>query len=139
MITVCFPHLPNACLLFHFYMQGLMDSTSLQSEQRTRYHLEAKTATDVHPMILSANVTRGVGRKRSFTAILKNVFKETASFSGETLLFLSPWKHQLLHMSLNKQLSFKWLWSGGGTPAAASTLWRRSSSYLDWWAAGCWD
>lgn len=37
---------------------------------------------DGRPMILSANVTRGLGRKTSLSAALKNVFKETASFSG---------------------------------------------------------
>lgn len=59
-----------------------MDTHTLLSEQRTRYHLEAKMAADGHPMILSANVTRGLGRKTSFSATLKNVFRETASLSG---------------------------------------------------------
>ncbi|MEQ2190447.1 hypothetical protein XENOCAPTIV_018800 [Xenoophorus captivus] len=75
-------------LCVHFNLQGMVDSTSFQSEQRTRYHLEAKTAADEHPMILSANVTRGLGRKSSFSATLKNIFRETASLSGDTLLFL---------------------------------------------------
>lgn len=35
-----------------------------------------------NPMILSANVTRGLGRKTSFSATVKNVFRETASLSG---------------------------------------------------------
>lgn len=39
-------------------------------------------AADGHPMILSANVTRGLGRKTSFSATVKNVFRETASLSG---------------------------------------------------------
>ncbi|XP_017165280.1 uncharacterized protein LOC103479198 isoform X2 [Poecilia reticulata] len=65
----------------HFYIMGLVDSTSLQSEQRTRYHLEAKMAADQRPVILSANITRGLGRKSSLSATLKNVFRETASLS----------------------------------------------------------
>ncbi|XP_023191574.1 uncharacterized protein LOC102233917 isoform X3 [Xiphophorus maculatus] len=65
----------------HFYLMGLVDSTSLQYEQRMRYHLEAKMAADQRPVILSANVTRGLGRKSSFSATLKNVFRETASLS----------------------------------------------------------
>lgn len=59
-----------------------MDTKTLLSEQRTRYHLEAKTAVDGLPIILSANVTRGLGRKMSLSATLKNVFRETASLSG---------------------------------------------------------
>ncbi|KAM4551263.1 uncharacterized protein PAE49_015110 isoform 2-T2 [Odontesthes bonariensis] len=65
----------------HYYIMGLVDTHTLPSEQRTRYHLEAKMAADEHPMILSANVTRGLGRKTSFSATVKNVFKETASLS----------------------------------------------------------
>ncbi|XP_015259916.1 PREDICTED: uncharacterized protein LOC107104431 [Cyprinodon variegatus] len=64
-----------------YYIMGLMDSSSLQSEQRTRYHLEAKTAAYEHPMILSANVSRGPGPRSSFSASMKNVFRETASLS----------------------------------------------------------
>lgn len=62
--------------------QGLVDTQTLLSEQRTRYHLEAKMAAEGHPMILSANITRGLGRKSSLSATLKNVFRETASLSG---------------------------------------------------------
>ncbi|CAB1444060.1 unnamed protein product [Pleuronectes platessa] len=65
----------------HYYIMGLVDTQSLLSEQRTRYHLEAKMAGDGHPMILSANVTRGLGRKTSLSATLKNVLRETASLS----------------------------------------------------------
>ncbi|XP_071348305.1 uncharacterized protein [Trachinotus anak] len=65
----------------HYYIMGLVDTQTLMSEQRTRYHLEAKMAADRHPMILSANVTRGLGRKTSFSATVKNVFRETASLS----------------------------------------------------------
>ncbi|KAM3605075.1 uncharacterized protein V6R79_020226 [Siganus canaliculatus] len=65
----------------HYYVMGLVDTQTLLSEQRTRYHLEAKMAADRHPMILSANVTRGLGRKTSFSATVKNVFRETASLS----------------------------------------------------------
>ncbi|XP_059200428.1 apolipophorins [Centropristis striata] len=66
----------------HYYITGLVDSQTLLSEQRTRYHLEAKLAANGHPMILSANVTRGLGRKTSFSATVKNVFRETVSLSG---------------------------------------------------------
>ncbi|XP_054888648.1 uncharacterized protein LOC129361674 [Poeciliopsis prolifica] len=64
----------------HCYILGLVDSTSLQSEQRKRYHLEVKMA-DQRPAILSVNVTRGLGRKSSLSATLRNVFRETASLS----------------------------------------------------------
>ncbi|XP_051809947.1 uncharacterized protein LOC110964699 isoform X2 [Acanthochromis polyacanthus] len=64
-----------------YYVMGLVDTQTLLSEQRTRYHAEAKMAADAHPMILSANVTRGLGRKTSFSATVKNVFRETASLS----------------------------------------------------------
>lgn len=73
-----------------------MDTTSLQYEQRTRYHLEAKMAADQRPVILSANVTRGLGRKSSLSATLKNVFRETASLSGDALLLSGPRNVQLL-------------------------------------------
>ncbi|XP_034558816.1 apolipophorins-like [Notolabrus celidotus] len=65
----------------HFYIMGLVDTQTLLTEQRTRYRLEVKTAADGHPMILSANVTRGLGSKTSFSASVKNVFRETASLS----------------------------------------------------------
>nr|XP_040026805.1 uncharacterized protein LOC120815845 isoform X3 [Gasterosteus aculeatus aculeatus] len=65
----------------HYYVMGLVDTQTLLSEQRTRFHLEAKVAADGHPMILSANVTRGLGRKTRFSATVKNVFRETASMS----------------------------------------------------------
>uniref|UniRef100_UPI003AABB2CD uncharacterized protein n=1 Tax=Centroberyx gerrardi TaxID=166262 RepID=UPI003AABB2CD len=65
----------------HYYIMGLVDTQTILSEQRTRYHLEAKMAADGRPMILSANVTRGLGRKTSFSATVKNVFRETASLS----------------------------------------------------------
>ncbi|XP_026169161.1 uncharacterized protein LOC113134139 [Mastacembelus armatus] len=66
---------------FQYYIMGLVDTQSLLSEIRTRYHLEAKMAADGHPMILSANVTRGLSKKTSFSASLKNVFRETVSLS----------------------------------------------------------
>ncbi|XP_030016477.1 uncharacterized protein LOC115437389 [Sphaeramia orbicularis] len=65
----------------HFYIMGLVDTQMIASEQRTRYHIEAKMAANGPPMILSANVTRGLGRKTSFSASVKNVFKDTASLS----------------------------------------------------------
>ncbi|KAM7401003.1 hypothetical protein PAMA_005280 [Pampus argenteus] len=64
-----------------YYIMGLVDTQTFMSEQRTRYHFEAKMAADGHPMILSANITRGLGSKTSFSATVKNVFKETASLS----------------------------------------------------------
>uniref|UniRef100_A0A8C7HHR9 Uncharacterized protein n=1 Tax=Oncorhynchus kisutch TaxID=8019 RepID=A0A8C7HHR9_ONCKI len=64
-----------------WFPQGLIDSQTLLSEQRLRYHLEAKVGAESLPMILSANVTRGLGRKTSLSATLKNVFREAASFS----------------------------------------------------------
>ncbi|CAI5641741.1 unnamed protein product [Oreochromis niloticus] len=63
----------------HYYIMGVMDTQTFLSEQRTRYHLEAKMAPDRHPMILSANITRGLGGKTSFSATVKNVFREPAS------------------------------------------------------------
>lgn len=39
-------------------------------------------APDRHPMILSANITRGLGGKTSFSATVKNVFREPASLLG---------------------------------------------------------
>ncbi|XP_030607400.1 uncharacterized protein LOC115795564 [Archocentrus centrarchus] len=63
----------------HFYIMGLADTQTLLSEQRTRYHLEAKLAPDRYPIILSANITRGLGGKTSFSATVKNVFREPAS------------------------------------------------------------
>ncbi|XP_051279537.1 uncharacterized protein LOC127375918 isoform X2 [Dicentrarchus labrax] len=65
----------------HYYIKGLVDTQTLVSEQRMRYHLEAKMAANGHPMILSANVTRGRGGKTIFSATVKNVFRETASLS----------------------------------------------------------
>ncbi|KAM8838905.1 uncharacterized protein ACB058_015501 isoform 2-T2 [Synchiropus picturatus] len=66
---------------FHYYIMALIDSHTVASEQRTRYHLEAKTGSDGSPVILSANVTRGIGGKTSFSATVKNVFRETALVS----------------------------------------------------------
>lgn len=62
--------------------QGLVDTQDLQSEQKTRYHIEAKIAPGENPMILSANITRSLGRKTSIAATVKNVFSEPASLSG---------------------------------------------------------
>ncbi|XP_028987618.2 uncharacterized protein LOC114844422 isoform X2 [Betta splendens] len=64
-----------------YYIMGLVDAQMLLSDHRTRYHLEAKMAADRHPMILSANVTRELGRKTSFSATVKNVFRDTMSLS----------------------------------------------------------
>lgn len=66
--------------MFHF--QGLVDSQSLLSEQRTRCHLETKMGADANPIVLSANVTRSLGGRSSFSAMVKNVFRDTASLSG---------------------------------------------------------
>uniref|UniRef100_A0A0E9PWM9 Uncharacterized protein n=2 Tax=Anguilla anguilla TaxID=7936 RepID=A0A0E9PWM9_ANGAN len=59
-----------------------MDMQILPTEQRLLVHLEAKITAEGHPIILSANITRGMGRKISVSAKLKNLFRETASFSG---------------------------------------------------------
>ncbi|XP_035276169.1 uncharacterized protein LOC118228818 isoform X3 [Anguilla anguilla] len=67
--------------LHHYYMKGLMDMQILPTEQRLLSHLEAKITAEGHPIILSANITRGMGRKISVSAKLKNLFRETASFS----------------------------------------------------------
>ncbi|KAJ8011260.1 hypothetical protein DPEC_G00056310 [Dallia pectoralis] len=74
------------------YILGLVDAQTVLSERRLRYHLEAKVATESRPIILSANVTRVLGRKTSMSATLYNVFRETASVSGmvSTLLFAHP-------------------------------------------------
>ncbi|XP_047445376.1 uncharacterized protein LOC125010660 [Mugil cephalus] len=64
-----------------YYIMGLVDTQTFLSEQRTRYHFEVKMAADGLPMILSANITRGLGRKTSFSATVKNVFRDTASLS----------------------------------------------------------
>lgn len=77
----------NVYITWYIWLpQGLIDSQTLLSEQRLRYHLEAKVGAESLPMILSANVTRGLGRKTSLSATLKNVFREAASFSGYRLL-----------------------------------------------------
>lgn len=59
-----------------------MDVQILPTEQRVLSHLEAKMMSDGHPIILSANITRGMGRKISVSVKLRNLFRETASFSG---------------------------------------------------------
>ncbi|KAJ8356852.1 hypothetical protein SKAU_G00196460 [Synaphobranchus kaupii] len=67
--------------LHHYYIKGLMDMQNLPPEQRLLSHLEAKVTTDGHPIILSANITRGMGSKISVSVKLRNLFRETASFS----------------------------------------------------------
>lgn len=66
-------------------MQGWVNTNTFMSELRTHYHFEAKMAADKHPIIISANVTRGLGRKTIFSAAVKNVFRETASLSGAVI------------------------------------------------------
>nr|XP_057943014.1 uncharacterized protein LOC131138235 isoform X3 [Doryrhamphus excisus] len=65
----------------HYYIMGLVNKQTVMSELRTHYHFEAKMATNGNPMILSANITRGLGRRMSFSATLKNVLREPASLS----------------------------------------------------------
>ncbi|XP_057713493.1 uncharacterized protein LOC130929889 [Corythoichthys intestinalis] len=65
----------------HYYLMGLADQQTLISELRTRYHVEAKMSAEKNPIILSANVTHGLGRRMSFSATVKNVFTIPASFS----------------------------------------------------------
>ncbi|KAG9330058.1 hypothetical protein JZ751_027363, partial [Albula glossodonta] len=67
--------------LHHYYIKGLVDMQTLPSEDRLLSHLEAKLTTNSRPIILSANFTRAMGRKISVSAVLRNLFKETASFS----------------------------------------------------------
>ena len=69
-------------LMIILSLQASVDTKTLLSEQRSQYHLEAKWAPGTLPMILSANVTRGLGRKISFSAIGKNVFRETLTVQG---------------------------------------------------------
>uniref|UniRef100_A0A3B3R7Z2 Vitellogenin domain-containing protein n=1 Tax=Paramormyrops kingsleyae TaxID=1676925 RepID=A0A3B3R7Z2_9TELE len=66
----------------HYYIKGLTEVQALPTELRLLSHLEAKVTADMHPIILSANLTRGLGRKISLAAMLKNVFRETASLSA---------------------------------------------------------
>ncbi|XP_019733519.1 apolipophorins isoform X1 [Hippocampus comes] len=65
----------------HYYVLALVDKQTLISELRTRYHFEANMADNRNPVILSANVTRELGRKMSFSATMKNVFRLPASLS----------------------------------------------------------
>ncbi|XP_077359529.1 uncharacterized protein LOC144005296 isoform X2 [Festucalex cinctus] len=65
----------------HYYVMVSVDKQTLISELRTHYHFEAKMAANRNPIILSANVTRGMGRKMSFSATVKNVFRLPASLS----------------------------------------------------------
>ncbi|KAJ0066439.1 hypothetical protein NL108_013024, partial [Boleophthalmus pectinirostris] len=60
---------------------GFTDKQTIAAEQRISYHLEARLSATGAPLILSANVTRGLGRRTSFSASLKNMFRETASVS----------------------------------------------------------
>lgn len=59
-----------------------MDKQIVLSELRTRYHFEANMADNGNPVLLSANVTRQLGRKMSFAATMNNVFRLPASLSG---------------------------------------------------------
>lgn len=87
-------------------LQGLIDTQTVLSEQRVRYHFEAKMAAHGNPMILSANVSRELGRKTSFSAVVKNVFRESATLSGS---------HQSKYDSnfnqiINREEAFFFLW-----------------------------
>lgn len=81
--------------------QGLVDTQNLQSEQKTRYHVEAKMAPGENPIILSANITRSLGRKTSFAATVKNVFIEPASLSG-----IQPTQPRNMFISSGNTLNF---------------------------------
>lgn len=59
-----------------------METFSLPSEKRQQYRLEAKGTAPSRPIILSVDIAQGVDRRISVAAMLKNIFKETASFSG---------------------------------------------------------
>lgn len=59
-----------------------METFSLPSEKRQQYRLEAKGTASSRPIILSVDIAQGVDRRISVAAMLKNIFKDTASFSG---------------------------------------------------------
>ncbi|KAG7456895.1 hypothetical protein MATL_G00240760 [Megalops atlanticus] len=67
--------------IHRYYIRGLMNLQTLPTEQRLVSHVVAKVTTDGRPIILSANVTRGLGRKIRVSAKLKNLFRDTATFS----------------------------------------------------------
>ncbi|KAM6948683.1 uncharacterized protein FYW47_016632 [Aplochiton taeniatus] len=48
--------------VYLYYIMGLIDTQNLQSEQRQRYHLEAKMAADGRPMVFAANITLALER-----------------------------------------------------------------------------
>lgn len=118
--------------------QGLVDTQDLQSEQKTRYHVEAKMAPDENPMILSANVTRSLGRKTSFAATVKNVFSEPASLSGiqpsqtrNTLIFVR--KHFKFSPSSGPGAQARWQQQAvlGGDGAAGAWYARHQDAGTD--------
>lgn len=122
-------------------LQGLVDSQNLPAEQRTRYHFEAKMAPDENPMILSANITRSLGRRTSFAVTVKNVLSEMASLSGiqqahPSICCISSTNtfHAAFDFSSDQRS-----WNAGVTAAASSTQWRQSSCCPVCSAPGCWD
>ncbi|XP_031416008.1 uncharacterized protein LOC116218434 isoform X3 [Clupea harengus] len=67
--------------VYHYYLKGLMETLSLPTEKRQQYRLEAKGTAHGRPIILSVDIAQGLDRRISVTAMLKNIFKDTASFS----------------------------------------------------------
>ncbi|MBN3298501.1 YP015 protein, partial [Amia calva] len=64
-----------------YYIKGMTDLQTSYTEQRFLAHLEAKLTKDSRPAVLSANLTRGPGKKMSVSVTLKNLLKDTASIS----------------------------------------------------------
>ncbi|KAL2097205.1 hypothetical protein ACEWY4_006412 [Coilia grayii] len=65
----------------HYYLKGVMETLNLPTEKRQQYRLEAKGASHGRPIILSVDMAQGLDRRVSMAAMLKNIFKDTASFS----------------------------------------------------------
>ncbi|KAG5286655.1 hypothetical protein AALO_G00017330 [Alosa alosa] len=65
----------------HYYLKGMMETFSLPTEKRQQYRLEAKGTARSRPIILSVDIAQGLDRRISVAAMLKNIFKDTASFS----------------------------------------------------------
>lgn len=67
---------------------------NLPTEKRQQYRLEAKVASHGRPVVLTVDTAQGFDRRASMAATLKNIFKDTASFSGTLLkikVAAQPW------------------------------------------------
>ncbi|XP_063076045.1 uncharacterized protein LOC134466078 [Engraulis encrasicolus] len=65
----------------HYYLKGVMETMNLPTEKRQQYRLEAKVASHGRPVVLTVDTAQGFDRRASMAATLKNIFKDTASFS----------------------------------------------------------